>query len=181
MAGVTLRRATAEDVVWLDLWDTDADVIACSTDDPNATVAFANTEWAQELASQNEYSEYFIAEVSGRPIGAMQICDPHLESSHYWGEIAPNLRAIDIWIGAPADRGQGHGAEMMRLALERCFADSRVTAIVIDPLASNERAHRFYRRMGFRPIGRRKFGSDDCVIHELTRQDWSASQRLAHR
>jgi len=51
-----------------------------------------------------------------------------------------------------------------------------VTAIVIDPLASNERAHRFYRRMRFRPVGRRSFGEDDCLVHELTRRDWLASQ-----
>jgi aminoglycoside 6'-N-acetyltransferase len=172
MARVTLRRATTEDARWLDVWDTDADVIACSTDDPNATVAFANTEWAEELAAQDEHSQYFIGELDGRPIGAMQICDPHLEASHYWGEIAPNLRAIDIWIGAREDRGKGHGAKMMQLALDKCFADPRVTGIVIDPLASNERAHKFYRSIGFKPIGRRNFGGDDCLVHELTRQDW---------
>jgi aminoglycoside 6'-N-acetyltransferase len=63
---------------------------------------------------------------------------------------------------------------MMQQALARCFADARVTAIVIDPLASNERAHRFYRRLGFKPLGRRTFGEDDCLVHELTRQDWQA-------
>ena len=172
MARVTLRRATQEDAAWLDLWDRDADVIRCSTDDPNATVAFEDTEWSEELATQDEHSYYFIAELDGRPIGAMQVCDPHLETSHYWGEIAPNLRAIDIWIGSPAERGKGFGSEMMRLALEHCFADPRVTGIVIDPLASNERAHRFYRRMGFVAGGRRNFGRDDCLIHELTRQNW---------
>jgi aminoglycoside 6'-N-acetyltransferase len=169
MARVTLRRATAEDVVWLDLWDTDAAVIACSTDDPDATVAFEDTDWAEELAAQDEYSQYFIAELDGRPIGAMQIIDPHLEPTHYWGEIAPNLRAVDIWIGAVADRGHGYGATMMRLALEVCFADPGVTAVVIDPLASNVRAHRFYERLGFTPVERRRFGGDDCLVHELTR------------
>jgi aminoglycoside 6'-N-acetyltransferase len=172
MSRVTLRRATPADAAWLDRWDTDPDVIACSTDDPDATIAFENTDWAEELASQDEHSQYFIAELDGRPIGAMQICDPHLETSHYWGEIAPNLRAIDVWIGAPEDRGKGYGAKMMRLALERCFADGRVTGIVIDPLASNTRAHRFYQRMGFKPIGRRNFGADDCLVHELKREDW---------
>ena len=202
MAKVTLRRATPEDAAWLALWDTDPDGRAGSSDDPNATIAFADTEWAEELASQDEHSYYFIAEVvgtdlfsrivgtdlcsvenrsvpsAGRPIGALQICDPHLESSHYWGEIAPNLRAIDIWIGAPQDRGKGWGAEMMRLALEHCFADPRVTGIVIDPLASNERAHKFYRRMGFVAVGRRSFGRDDCLVHELTRRDWQQATEL---
>jgi aminoglycoside 6'-N-acetyltransferase len=64
---------------------------------------------------------------------------------------------------------------MMRLALDRCFADARVTAVVIDPLASNVRAHRFYARLGFKPIGRRTFGADDCLVHELTRRDWLAA------
>ena len=177
MARVTLRRATTGDAYWLDLWDRDADVIACSTDDPNAQIAFDDVEWREELGAQDEFSRYFIGELDGRPIGTMQICDPHLETSHYWGEIAPNLRAIDIWIGAPQDRGKGFGAEMMRLALEECFADPCVTGVVIDPLASNERAQRFYRRMGFKAVGHRSFGRDDCLVHELTRRDWLAQRR----
>ena len=176
MPAVTLRPATPADVGWFELWDTDPGVIAATSDDPGATVAFADTDWAEELDAQDDYSQYFIAELDGRPIGAMQICNPHLEAGHYWGEIAPNLRAIDIWIGAADDRGRGFGAAMMRLALDRCFADPRVTGVVIDPLASNERAQRFYRRLGFKPIGRRTFGDDDCLVHELTRQDWQASK-----
>jgi aminoglycoside 6'-N-acetyltransferase len=108
----------------------------------------------------------------------MEICDPQLEPTHYWGDSAPNLRAVDIWIGAAADRGQGYGREMMRLALQRCFAESRVTGIVIDTLASNERAHRFYRRLGFKALGRRTFGDDDCLVHELTRAAWLAAKEL---
>ena len=82
----------------------------------------------------------------------MQIIDPHLESTHYWGEILPNLRAIDIWIGEPNCLGRGYGETMMRLAMQRCFADPAVAAIIIDPLASNVRAHKFYRRLGFTPV-----------------------------
>jgi aminoglycoside 6'-N-acetyltransferase len=176
MARVTLRRATTADAYWLDLWDRDVDVIACSTDDPNAQIAFDDVEWREELAAQNELSQWFIGELDGRPIGAMQIIDPALEPTHYWGEIARNLRAVDIWIGAAADRGRGHGSEMMRLALELCFADPRVTAVLIDPLASNTRAHRVYERLGFAPAGRRNFGDDDCLVHELTRQKWERTK-----
>ena len=129
---------------------------------------------ADELASQDEFNQYYIAELDGRPIGAMQIIDPHLERTHYWGEISPNLRALDIWIGEPDSLGKGYGETMMRLAFQRCFADSAVTAIVIDPLVSNVRAHKFYRRLGFKPVGERRFGNDDCLVHELTRVDWRA-------
>ena len=42
-----MRRATAEDAAWLDRWDLDADVIACSTDDPDAAVlAFLEDTYA---------------------------------------------------------------------------------------------------------------------------------------
>jgi aminoglycoside 6'-N-acetyltransferase len=61
--------------------------------------------------------EYWIAEIDGRPIGAMQLCDPHREPTHYWGEIEPNLRALDIWIGEPDARGKGYGEMMMRLEI----------------------------------------------------------------
>ncbi|MHB0980574.1 MAG: Imm53 family immunity protein [Thermoleophilia bacterium] len=88
--------------------------------------------------------------------------DPAREDNHYWGEVAPNLRAIDIWIGEEADPGRGYGTEMMRLAFARCFVDPAVTAVLIDPPASNVRAHRFYERLGFRFVERRRFGDDDC-------------------
>jgi aminoglycoside 6'-N-acetyltransferase len=39
-----------------------------------------------------------------------------------------------------------------------------VNAIVIDPLASNARSHKFYQRLGFVPEARRMFGDDDCLF-----------------
>jgi aminoglycoside 6'-N-acetyltransferase len=170
---IRLRPATLADAPVLKAWDEDPAVIAATTDDPNATAAFDGIVWEDELAAQSDVSRHYIAERDGRPIGGMQIIDPHLEPTHYWGDCAPNLRAIDIWIGAPGDRGKGHGEEMMRQAIELCFADPKVTAILIDPLASNTRAHAFYQRMGFTPVGRRLFNDeDDCLVQELTRETW---------
>jgi len=170
---IRLRAATALDASLLERWNRQPHVISATTDDPEADRAFEDVCWSEEITAQNAYSQYLIAELGDRPIGAMQIIDPHLESTHYWGEIQPNLRAIDIWIGEPDCLGKGYGEIMMRLAFERCFADPMVSAIVIDPLTSNVRAHRFYRRLGFRSLGRRKFGEDDCLVHEFRREDWS--------
>jgi aminoglycoside 6'-N-acetyltransferase len=164
-----LRRATIGDAPVFEGWDTDPDVIAATTDDGATERAFGGLDWREELGQQSDASYYLLAEVDGRPVGAMQICDPHAEPTHYWGEIEPNLRAIDIWIGAAADRNQGYGREMMRLAHERCFADPVVTAIVIDPLASNTRAIAFYHRLGYETVERRAFGEDDCLVLRLTR------------
>lgn len=173
MARVTLRHATLADIPTLTRWDQEPHVISATTDDPDADNAFEGIVWEDEIAAASDASRYWIAELDGRPIGAMQIIDPHLEPTHYWGEIAPNLRALDIWIGETADLGKGYGETMMRLAIDMCFAEPAVTGIVIDPLASNARAHKFYQRLGFRPLGRRIFNDeDDCLVHELTRADW---------
>ena len=168
-----LRVATQDDVPVLDVWDREPSVIACTTDDPDAEQAFQDAHWPDEVAANSDVSCYYIAELDGRPIGAMQVIDPHRELTHYWGEIEPGARAIDIWIGAPEDRNKGYGAAMMRAVIDRCFDDPDVTAIVIDPLNSNTDAHRFYQRLGFRPVGRRLFNDeDDCLVHRLERNAW---------
>lgn len=170
-----LRPATLDDAEVLASWDTDPAVVAATSDDQTASRAFGGLDWREELRQNSDVSYYLIAELDGRPIGAMQICDPHREPTHYWGTIDANLRAIDIWIGAEADRNHGHGREMMRQAHEHCFADPAVTAIVIDPLETNTRAIAFYRRLGYVTVERRTFGDDDCLVLALSRAAWEAS------
>ena len=176
-AAVRLRPATLDDAPTLADWDREPHVVACSSDDPEAEVAFGGVEWREELAAQDETSFYRIAEADRRPIGVMQIIDPHLEPTRYWGDIEPGLRAIDIWIGPPDALGKGYGAQMMTQALDACFAEPAVHGVVIDPLASNTDAHRFYQRLGFEPEGRRMFDEDDCLVHRLTRERWEARSR----
>jgi len=124
-----------------------------------------------ELLKTPEWRERLIAEVEGRAVGFLQIIDPACEDSHYWGEVPENLRTIDLWIGEESDLGKGYGTQMMHLALARCFAVPEVVAIIIDPLASNTHTHRFYERLGFRFVERRRFGDDDCLVYRLERSD----------
>lgn len=153
-----------DDRATLQLWDTYQHVIDCGGLDDGL-------DWSVELARDVDWQEILIAEVDGEPIGVLQIIDPHREESHYWGEIEPNLRAIDIWIG-PAERlGRGHGTEMMRQALDRCFASPEVTAVMIDPLHTNTAAIRFYRRLGF--VDDEQLCDDpDSLILRLRRESW---------
>jgi len=69
--------------------------------------------------------------------------------------------------------------EMMQLALARCFADPLVTAVLIDPLANNTRAHRFYERLGFQFVESRRFGDDECFVYRLNRADWHHESAIA--
>lgn len=166
-----LRHATIDDLELLQLWDEQPHVIES---DPND-----DWGWATELKRDVPWREQLIAETDGRPVAFVQIIDPLLEDSHYWGaDVAPNLRAIDIWIGDANDLSKGYGSQIMRLAIARCFADPSVTSILIDPLASNLRAHRFYERFGFEFIERRYFGRDDCFVYRLERSKWAGNRTL---
>lgn len=155
-----LRPATTEDIPLLQRWDGYAHVRAATGGDA--------WDWEHELSGL-AYTEHFIAEIDGRPVGYMQCIDPAREPSHYWGEMPDGLRALDIWIGEPEDLGCGYGTLMMQAAIDHCFADPAVTGIVIDPLATNTRSHRFYGRLGFRFVERRSFGGDDCFVYILER------------
>src|SRR5262245_28777053 len=104
---VRLRPATLADVPHFERWDRDPAVIAATSDDPNAEKAFEGADWAEELAMQSDVFRYYVAELDGAPVGAMLDIDPRDEPTHYWGDIEPNLRALDIWIGEPSARGRG--------------------------------------------------------------------------
>ena len=91
---IVLRHVTRADAPILKSWDKQPHVISATTDDPDAETAFDGIVWEDELAQQSDVSRHYIAELGGRAIGAMQIIDPHLEATHYWGDIAPNQRAL---------------------------------------------------------------------------------------
>jgi aminoglycoside 6'-N-acetyltransferase len=165
LTAMRLRTASPSDLALLRYWDTKPHVISASGDD-------GFLDWQTELGRKPDWRELLIAESDGRPIGMVQIIDPAREETHYWGEIEPDLRAIDIWIGEETDLGRGYGRQMMRLALERCFAGATVRAVLVDPLSKNIRAQRFYERLGFKSVEHRMFGTDDCLIYRLERPIW---------
>ncbi|MEQ9403477.1 MAG: GNAT family N-acetyltransferase [Cyclobacteriaceae bacterium] len=160
---IRLRPATISDLDLLEHWDRQPHVIACDPDE---------SDWANELQRSEDWLEQLIAELDGQPIGVIQIIDPLEETSHYWGNVPPNLRAIDIWIGEAYNLNKGYGTIMMQLALEKCFAPPEVSAVLIDPLASNTKAHRFYERLGFRFVEERIFEGHACFVYELKRVWW---------
>lgn len=156
---IELRPASINDLELLKYWDTKQHVIACDPDD--------ESNWEIELNRNPEWREQLIAELNGDPIGFILIIDPAAEETNYWEDVEKNKRAIDIWIGEEQNLNKGYGTKMMELAIERCFKDESVDGILIDPLKSNIKAHRFYERLGFEFVEERKFDRMDCFIYEL--------------
>jgi aminoglycoside 6'-N-acetyltransferase len=158
---VKLRPATPDDLELLRHWDRQPHIIAGKGDE--------DWHWQTELARNPDWREQLIAEAAGRPIGFLPIIDPARDESNYWSCCKPGQRAIDIWIGEEDALGRGHGTEMMKQAIACCFADPTVEAILVDPLDDNTRAHRFYERLGFEYVARRRFGDDSCFVYRLRR------------
>ncbi|HYH55447.1 MAG TPA: GNAT family N-acetyltransferase [Anseongella sp.] len=171
--GINLRKAGPEDLSLLRHWHSQPHVIQAAPND--------DWNWEAELKREPPWRELLIAELEGRPLGFIQIIDPALEDSHYWGDVAQDLRAIDIWIGEKEDLGKGYGTEMMNLALERCFKDAKVTEVLIDPIETNIKAHRFYERLGFKFAGKRTFDQDNCLVYRLSRGEWEARRAFVLR
>lgn len=167
MMDIQLRKASIADLKILQYWDTQPHVIASDPDD--------DWNWEIELQREPSWRIQLMAEWKGKAIGFVQIIDPQLEETHYWGDIGPGKRAIDIWIGEEALLGLGLGTEMMHQAIELCFRESEVKEILVDPLAINKRAHRFYERLGFEFVEPALLGgtdqeeqADECFIYSLT-------------
>ena len=163
---IKFRNATIEDLDLLDYWDTKQHVIDSDPDDDE-------WDWEVELPRELEWRKILIAELEGRPIGCVTLYDPFLEETNYWGkDIEANLMGMDIYIGEETDLGKGYGETMILMAFERSFEDPSITAIIIDPLASNVRAIKFYERIGFEFIEARVFGTTDCMYYRLNREKW---------
>lgn len=162
---IFLREANIHDKEILEYWDTKPHVIVS---DPG------NENWEYELARTPSWREQFIAMLGSRPIGFIQIIDPALEESHYWGKVGNGLRAIDIWIGEEDDLGKGYGTIMMDLALTHCFIHHNACGVLLDPLDSNKRAIKFYKKLGFSFVKNEWFGNDYCTVYRLNKDDWVA-------
>ena len=162
---IRLRPATLADAAILRRWESAPHLAGLLGDD--------DWEWETSLAVPHPAQRPFIAEVDGRPVGFLEILDPFLDPEHYWGDLPPGYRAIDIWIGEAEFIGKGYGRAMMRQALDLCFADPEVHTVLVDPLPTNTASHRFYERCGFTFRERRRLGDDDCLVFQIDRSTWA--------
>ncbi len=161
---LSLRQADINDLPLLKYWDEQDHILLSESSD--------NWAWETDLLEEPPWREQLIAELQSRPLGFLQIIDPAMETTHYWDDIGPYHRAVDLWIGDAKDLGQGYGTQMMLLTLARCFNQPNVTTVWVDPLAKNHRAHRFYEKLRFEFVEDRIFGKDHCKVYRISRKTW---------
>lgn len=174
---LTVRPARLEDAAHLERWDRDEAVIASHGVEAQADEIWRDEDWREEIAADYPWQRILIGEEDGRPFGAVVDIDPAAEPTHYWGDCGPGLRAFDTWVGEAKDRSRGLGSFLMREALALAFSDPAVTAVIIDPLASNRRAIQFYERCGFRAVEARDFGTERCLVMRCARPTGSNDRR----
>ena len=163
-----LRPATGSDAPTLRRWESAPHLAGLLGD--------GDWEWESALSSPHPAHRPFMVEVDRRVVGFLEILDPALDPERYWGDLPPGFRAVDLWIGEAAYLGKGVGSAMMRQALDICFADPEVHTVLVDPLASNADAHRFYERCGFTFLERRQFDEDDCLVFQIVREVWAKGE-----
>ncbi len=78
----------------------------------------------------------------------------------------------------PEHRGRGHGRDVLRVLLGYAFRTRNLRRVHLQSLASNERALRAYRAVGFVEEGRRREHAwvegayDDVVLMAVLRSQW---------
>ena len=93
----------------------------------------------------------------------------YVETPTALGRLVERLRSAPL-LGVDTEAA-GYHRYHDRISLVQI--SSRAESFLIDPLASNERAHRFYERLGFAFVERRQFGADDCFVYCLERSRWT--------
>ncbi|MEZ0241209.1 MAG: GNAT family N-acetyltransferase [Chloroflexota bacterium] len=122
-------------------------------------------EWLEEDAE----SVGFAIEVAGEVAGSIQYAEENEAEYRHAG--------IDLFL-TNGHQGQGLGPDAIRTLARYLFEVRGHHRLTIDPAASNERAIRAYRRVGFRPVGimRRYERGPDGTWHDGLLMDLLADE-----
>lgn len=128
-----------------------------------------DAERVQRELIEAEDTVVFAIEAEGQVVGSIQ----------YVEEPSPDYRhaSIDVFLD-PLWHGKGLGTDAVRTMARHLIHDRGHHRLAIDPAASNEKAIRTYKRVGFRPVGvmrayeRSADGEwQDCLLMDLLKHD----------
>jgi RimJ/RimL family protein N-acetyltransferase len=168
---VRLRALTPEDYPRLNEFKNDVEVELLGGGDPPHPVSLARTtEFFDELAKKRDELGFAI-EADGVFIGDCGLF--HINRVAGTAEVGIGIGDRSYW-------GKGYGREAMALLVDYGFRLQNLRKIWLETHASNERAIRSYRAVGFVEEGRQREhvwangNYDDIVLMGLFRADFAA-------
>lgn len=172
---VILRATTRADLPTIAAFNNDVAFDLLMSDDPWEPQSLDRLEatFASRVDDDNTRDgPRFAIEADGHYIGH---CLLHTINTAY------RTCEIGIGIGDPAYRGRGYGREALRLLLAYAFDHQNMHKVSLTTDATNERAQRAYRAVGFVEEGRRRQHAwtdgryVDMVEMGLLRAEWRAA------
>jgi GNAT superfamily N-acetyltransferase len=123
--------------------------------------AFGEEDWRRRL----EHGYCFLAWADGRPVGCV--------AGFAEQELAEEHHLVAMWV-EPAHRGTPAATQLVEAVCRQARADGAV-AVRLHVVDGNDRARRFYERLGFEPTGvRQPLPSNPEIGEELLRRSLRA-------
>ena len=104
-------------------------------------------EWIEKSLKENEYVFAIVDLENDKLIGNCGIHDINYKD---------RVATVGIFIGEEENRSKGYGAEVLRLLLDYGFNYLNLNNIMLGVMSFNERAIAWYKKVGFKEIGRRR-------------------------
>ena len=170
---VTLRALTPDDYARMTEFKNDVEFELLGGGDPPRPRTLASVSDFFDGASKDKENLGFAIDVDGRFIGDIGLFRVNRIDST--AEVGIGIGDRDHW-------GKGYGREAMALILEYGFTMQNLRRIWLEVHATNERAVRSYRALGFVEEGRQREhvwsgGSYvDLLLMGLLRSEWQSRQ-----
>jgi len=84
---------------------------------------------------------------------------------------------VGIMIGDRAYWNRGYGTDAMTALVNHIFQTTGLNRLYLKSLHWNQRAHRCFRKCGFKPCGEMQRDGYSFLMMELYRQEWAVRQR----
>jgi RimJ/RimL family protein N-acetyltransferase len=174
---VILRRPIDSDAAFFARWYNEPDVMAkCGFTE--------NTTLEKELAAVRRCMDskdrdwYTITDKAGRTVGETGLL-----------RMFPEWRCTDLTliIPDPNDQGKGYGTEAITLMFERAFIHWNFNRIAIGVVGFNQKALRFYEKVGFKREGIQEegyycnFAYSDFIMMRILKREYMALRGIPER
>ena len=175
---VVLRAVERADLEALWRWQNDLELWLLTSERAPRPTSFAEFQAAYDRDRESPGAEVtFAVEADGRLVGRCVL--------FAFDDLARSAK-IGVTLGERADRGLGYGRDVVRVLLAYGFRTRNLHRISLDTLATNERARRAYRAVGFAEEGRLREAAwvdgryVDVVLMGVLRNEWERGEAPAH-